>query len=155
MAPGGLAGQGMRQAMREHCLRGLRPDFNADVQPGDIIVAGLNFGCGSSRQSAVEALQECGVAAVLAESVARIQRRNSIALGLPTFAIPGIAALAGEGDVIEIDYPHHRVTDAGGRTLAALPSFPETVERVYEAGGLSSVLRERLTERGFPAAAGA
>src|SRR6202042_860840 len=70
MAPGGLAGAFMRQTMREHCFRSLRPDFNADVKPGDLIVAGLNFGCGSSRQTAVEALQECGVAAVLAESVA-------------------------------------------------------------------------------------
>jgi 3-isopropylmalate dehydratase small subunit len=60
MAPGGLAGPTMRQVMRDHCLRGIRPDFNADVKPGDIIVAGANFGYGSSRQSAVEALQECG-----------------------------------------------------------------------------------------------
>jgi 3-isopropylmalate/(R)-2-methylmalate dehydratase small subunit len=151
MAPGGLAGPTMRQVMRDHCLRGIRPDFNADVKPGDIIVAGANFGYGSSRQSAVEALQECGVAAVLAESVARIHRRNSIALGLPTFAVPGITALVGEGDEIEIDYPGRRVLDADGRTLTVLPGFPASVERVYEAGGLSNVIRQRLTEQGFTA----
>jgi 3-isopropylmalate/(R)-2-methylmalate dehydratase small subunit len=149
MAPGSLAGAAVRQAMREYCLRGIRPDFNAGVRPGDIIVAGRNFGCGSSRQSAVEALQECGVAAVLAESVARIHRRNSIALGLPTFAVPGIAALAGDGDEITVDYPGRRVLGAGGSTLAALPGFPASVERVYEAGGLSSVIRDRLAELGF------
>ncbi|HEY6494560.1 MAG TPA: hypothetical protein VIZ43_14895 [Trebonia sp.] len=152
MAPGSLAGASVRRVMREYCLRGIRPDFNADVKPGDLIIAGTNFGCGSSRQSAVEALQECGVAGVLAESVARIHRRNSIALGLPTFAVPGISALVGEGDEIEIDYPGRRVLDADGRTLAALPGFPASVERVYEAGGLSNVIRHRLVEQGFAAA---
>jgi 3-isopropylmalate/(R)-2-methylmalate dehydratase small subunit len=151
MAPGSLAGPTMRRVMRDYCLRGIRPDFNAEVQPGDLIVAGLNFGCGSSRQSAVEALQECGVAVVLAESVARIHRRNSIALGLPTFAVPGITALVGEGDEIQIDYPGRRVLDSSGRPLAALPAFPASVERVYEAGGLSNVIRHRLVERGFAA----
>jgi 3-isopropylmalate/(R)-2-methylmalate dehydratase small subunit len=151
MAPGGLAGPAMRQVMRDHCLRGLRPDFNAEVKPGDIIVAGFNFGYGSSRQSAVEALQECGVAAVLAESVARIHRRNSIALGLPTFTVPGITGLVSEADEIEIDYPNRRVLAGDGHELATLASFPDSVERVYEAGGLSSVLRERLAELGFPA----
>jgi 3-isopropylmalate/(R)-2-methylmalate dehydratase small subunit len=149
LAPSGLAGQAMRQAMREHCLRGLRPDFNADVKPGDIVVAGLNFGCGSSRQTAVEALQECGVAVVLAESVARIHRRNSIALGLPTFAVHGIAAVISDGDEIEVDYPGRRVLDRDGNTLAVLPAFPASVERVYEAGGLSNVMRQRLAEQGF------
>jgi 3-isopropylmalate/(R)-2-methylmalate dehydratase small subunit len=152
LAPSGLAGQSMRQRMREHCLRGLRPDFNAGVKPGDLVVAGLNFGCGSSRQSAVEALQECGVAAVLAESVARIHRRNGIALGLPTFAVPGVTAVISDGDEIEIDYPNRRVLAADGSTLAVLPGFPPSVEQVYEAGGLSAVLRQRLAERGFVAA---
>jgi 3-isopropylmalate/(R)-2-methylmalate dehydratase small subunit len=151
MAPGSLAGPTMRQVMREHCLRGIRPDFNADVKPGDIIVAGQNFGYGSSRQSAVEALQECGVAAVLAESVARIHRRNSIALGLPTFTVPGITALISDGEEIAIDYPNRQVLAADGHPLAALASFPDSVERVYEAGGLSNVLRQRLADLGFPA----
>ncbi|MGH3246144.1 MAG: hypothetical protein ACRDOI_08040 [Trebonia sp.] len=151
LAPCGLAGASMRQRMREHCLRGLRPDFNADVRPGDLVVAGLNFGCGSSRQSAVEALQECGVAAVLAESVARIHRRNSIALDLPTFTVPGITALISEADEIAIDYQNRRVLDADGSMLAELPGFPPSVEQVYEAGGLSAVLRRRLAERGFAA----
>jgi 3-isopropylmalate/(R)-2-methylmalate dehydratase small subunit len=151
MAPGGLAGPTMRQVMRDHCLRGIRPDFNAGVKPGDIIVAGLNFGCGSSRQSAVEALQECGVAAVLAESVARIHRRNSIALGLPTFTVPGITTLISDGDEIQINYANRQVLADDGTLLAPLPDFPASVERVYEAGGLSAVLRERLAEIGFPA----
>jgi 3-isopropylmalate/(R)-2-methylmalate dehydratase small subunit len=148
MAPSGLAGQSMRQAMREHCLRGLRPDFNLDVRPGDIIVAGVNFGCGSSRQTAVEALQECGVAVVLAESVARIHRRNSISLGLPTFVVPGITGLISDGGEIEVDYSNRRML-RGGQAIAVLPSFPPSVERVYEAGGLSGVLRQRLMDHGY------
>jgi len=112
LAPSGLAGQSIRQRMREHCLRGLRPDFNAGVKPGDLVVA----------------------------------------LGLPTFAVPGITAVISDGDEIEIDYPNRRVLAADGSTLAVLPGFPPSVEQVYEAGGLSAVLRQRLAERGFFAA---
>ena len=67
------------------CLTSLRPEFSREVQPGDVLVAGDNFGCGSARTSAVHALHACGIAAVLAESISRIYLRNSIALALPIF----------------------------------------------------------------------
>jgi 3-isopropylmalate/(R)-2-methylmalate dehydratase small subunit len=144
LAGGGLAANSYEEGLRINCLRGSRPDFNEDVRPGDILVAGTNFGCGSSRQSAVQALQLCGISVVLAESVARIHRRNSIALGLPTFALPGIAALVDEGDEIEIDYPAGVVRNATRGTQLHLPRLPASVEEIYAAGGLVHVIAQRL-----------
>lgn len=109
LAGGGLEGGSPKETLRINCLRAMRPDFTEGVQPGDILVAGVNFGCGSSRQTAVEALQLCGVAVVLAESIARIQRRNSIALGLPAFVVPGIQSFAEEGEHLEVDYANRVV----------------------------------------------
>jgi 3-isopropylmalate/(R)-2-methylmalate dehydratase small subunit len=153
LAPSGLAGENMRQRMREHCLRGLRPEFNEQVQPGDIVVAAANFGCGSSRQSAVEALQICGVAVVLADTVARIMRRNSIALGLPNFAVPGISDLIDDGDIVEVDYAAREVRNLTRSTRATLPSLPPSVEQIYEAGGMFQVIKDRLAQRGITPAA--
>jgi 3-isopropylmalate/(R)-2-methylmalate dehydratase small subunit len=149
LAPSGLAGATMQQQMREHCLRGLRPDFNDQVQPGDIVVAGENFGCGSSRQTAVQALQACGVAVVLAESVARIHRRNSIALGLPTFVVPGITQLLEDGDEIAVDYPQREVRNLVRGTSVPLATLPPSVEQVYAAGGIFQVIKDRLAQRGI------
>jgi 3-isopropylmalate/(R)-2-methylmalate dehydratase small subunit len=117
--------------------------------PGDIVVAGANFGCGSSRQTAVEALLLCGVAAVLAESVARIHRRNSIALGLPTFVVPGISELVEDGDILEVDYQDRIVRNISRQRDAGLPAFPTSVELVYEVGGLFNVIAKRLVEQGI------
>jgi 3-isopropylmalate/(R)-2-methylmalate dehydratase small subunit len=153
LAPSGLAGASAAQRMREHCLRGLRPEFREQVKPGDILVAGANFGCGSSRQSAVEALQLSGISVVLAESVARIHRRNSIALALPTFVVPDITSLVADGDELEVDYAAREVRDLTRGTRAALPELPPSVERVYRAGGLFNVIKERLAEQGFVAPA--
>src|SRR5436189_2087235 len=89
---GQLAGAGVRVSddpmanLKANCLRTARPEFNEQVQPGDVIVAGTNFGLGSSRSVGVVALQACGIAAVVAESVSRLYRRNGVAQGLPTFA---------------------------------------------------------------------
>jgi 3-isopropylmalate/(R)-2-methylmalate dehydratase small subunit len=149
LAGGGLAAKSYEEGLRINCLRGLRPDFNDEVRPGDIVVAGTNFGCGSSRQSAVQALQCCGISVVLAESVARIHRRNSIALGLPTFALPGIAALVDEGDEIEVDYPAGIVRNATHDTQLSLPRLPASVEEIYEAGGLVHVIARRLAVQGI------
>ena len=90
---GQLAGGGIRVSddpmanLKANCLRGTRPEFPEQVQPGDIIVAGSNFGCGSSRSTGVVALKACGIQAVVAESIARLYLRNGVAQGLLTFQI--------------------------------------------------------------------
>ena len=152
-----LAGGGVqvsddpRENLRANCLRGIRPEFAANAKAGDILVAGTNFGCGSHRQTAVEALQLNGIEAVLAESVARIHMRNSIALALPTFVVPGISSSVDDGDIVEIDYAAGIVQNL--RTELTLPfkKFPAAVERIYELGGLTPVIAQKLAEQGvFP-----
>lgn len=149
LAGGGIRGATGEETLRVNCLRNLRPEFTEGVSPGDILVAGSNFGCGSSRQSAVEALQICGISAVLAESVARIHRRNSIALALPTFVVPGIAAFVSDGDTLEIDHCAGVVRNltVGGELV--LPKLPDSVLAIYRAGGLGAVIRTRLAAEGI------
>jgi 3-isopropylmalate/(R)-2-methylmalate dehydratase small subunit len=145
----GLAGKTEAETLRINCLRGTRPEFTEQVQPGDILVAGTNFGCGSSRQTAVQALQQCGISVTLAESVARIHRRNSIALALPAFAVPGISELVSDGDIIEVDYPARVVRNVSTGAGLTLPELPASVVAVYRAGGISQVILEKLAERGI------
>jgi 3-isopropylmalate/(R)-2-methylmalate dehydratase small subunit len=148
LAGGGLVGATAEETLRINCLLGLRPEFPGEVRQGDLVVAGRNFGCGSSRQSAVEALQLSGVAAVLGESIARIHRRNSIALAFPTFAVPGVTDLVDDGDVIEVDYPAKVVRNVTRGGELAIPVLPSGVEEIYEAGGILQVVQQRLVARG-------
>jgi 3-isopropylmalate/(R)-2-methylmalate dehydratase small subunit len=152
LAGGGLTGATKEETLRVNCLRGLRPEFTEGVRAGDILVAGANFGCGSSRQSAVEALQLCGITAVVAESVARIHRRNSIALALPTFAAPGIASFVSDGDTVEIDHDAGLVRNQRSGGELPLPRLPDSVLAIYRAGGIAAVIRARLASAGFVAA---
>jgi 3-isopropylmalate/(R)-2-methylmalate dehydratase small subunit len=149
LAGGGLRGTSGSDTLRINCLRGLRPEFPEEVRPGDVLVAGENFGCGSSRETAVEAMQLCGIGAVVAESVARIHRRNSIALALPTYSIRGITSLVEDGGEIEIDYRSRviRNVTSGGELL--LPHFSESVEEIYAEGGISEVIRAKLARAGI------
>jgi len=149
LAGGGLQGNTPQETLRINCLRGLRPEFTDGVSDGDILVAGSNFGCGSSRQTAVEALQLCGISAVLAESVARIHRRNSIALALPTFVVPEVSTLVEDGDEIEVDYDRRLVKNLTRGTSAELPTLPASVVEIYEAGGITHVIAKRLAARGI------
>ena len=149
LAGGGLQGGDPASTLRINCLRGLRPDFTDQVAPGDIVVAGTNFGCGSSRQTAVEALQLCGVVAVLADTVAGIFRRNSIALALPTFAVPGVSGLVEDGEVLRVDYPARVVVNVTTGARGELASLPASVEAIYRAGGLRQVILARLAAQGI------
>ncbi|MDK1027679.1 MAG: 3-isopropylmalate dehydratase, partial [Actinomycetota bacterium] len=95
-----------------HVLESVNPSFASDVMPGDIVVAGRNFGCGSSRETAAENLKALGVACVVAESFARIFMRNAIALGLPVVVCPGAHDGFSDGDRIEIDLANGRIVNA-------------------------------------------
>ena len=132
--------------LRINCLRGIRPEFAEQSKQGDILVAGTNFGCGSHRQTAVEALQLNGIVAVLAESVARIHMRNSIALALPTFVVPGISSNVDDGDVLEIDYAAGSVRNTRSGIEFELKKFPANVEKIYALGGLTAVIAQKLAE---------
>lgn len=109
--------------IKKHALSGsAEPKFADEVQPGDIVVAGTNFGCGSSREHAAMTLKGAGVGAVLAESFGRIFFRNAINLGLPVIVCPGISKCAQKGDEIRIDIETGEVTDVTrGKVLKTTP----------------------------------
>jgi 3-isopropylmalate/(R)-2-methylmalate dehydratase small subunit len=131
-----------------HCLEQLDADFGANAKPGDIIVAGRNFGCGSSTPVHL-ALQGLGVGAVLAESFGRIFFRSSISAGLLVIACPGILDLVNGGDRIEVDVKSGETRNlTTGRTLTT-PPLPEFLREMVELGGEKAYIKARLArERG-------
>jgi 3-isopropylmalate/(R)-2-methylmalate dehydratase small subunit len=127
---------------RPHVLAG-RPEFAAEVAPGDVIVAGRNWGCGSSREQAPENLALLGVGAVLAESFGRIYFRNAIAIAFPNLSCPGVWEATEDGDELEVDVETATVRNLrSGLTLQGRPYTPEMLE-IVRAGGLLEVLRRR------------
>jgi 3-isopropylmalate dehydratase small subunit len=118
----------------KHVLEGLDPSFSSKVKPGDIIVAGKNFGCGSSREQAALAIKWAGVAAVIAESFARIFFRNTINNGLPLIECRGISKAVEEGEVIEVDLDSGEVSTSKG-TLRSAP-LPPFLQEIVNSGGL-------------------
>jgi 3-isopropylmalate/(R)-2-methylmalate dehydratase small subunit len=133
-----------REELAPHCLEDLDATFVKRVQPGDIIVAGRNFGCGSSRENAPLAIQGAGVGAVVAESFARIFYRNSINVGLPILECPEAAQAAIEGDRLALDLEKGEIRNLtrGGQYTAA--PFPESIRRIMNVGGLEEYVRQRL-----------
>lgn len=119
-----------------HCMEGLDPDFPRKIDKGDFIVAGENFGCGSSREQAPMAIKGCGIAAVLAESFARIFFRNAINVGLPALECPGITDAVDGGDKLEVDLKEGTIVNlTKGRKLSAV-KLPPFLRELLEAGGL-------------------
>jgi 3-isopropylmalate/(R)-2-methylmalate dehydratase small subunit len=129
------------EAMKEHTMEAYRPEFAKEVQPGDILVAGHNFGCGSSRPGLV--LREVGIVAIVAESVSRLFLRNSIARAIPIFLAPGITEMVDDAQCICIDYPAGKVTNIGTGREAMLRKFPPLIEKIFDVGGLPEFARER------------
>jgi 3-isopropylmalate/(R)-2-methylmalate dehydratase small subunit len=133
--------------MAEHALEDLDPSFRQRVKPGDVIVAGKNFGCGSSREQAVTCLTELGVAAVIADSFARIYFRNAINAGLPVIALADAPARIKEGDEVAIDLAAGRLTAPSG--TYEFPAFSPEVQAILDAGGLVEYTKAKLaTEQG-------
>jgi len=128
-----------------HCLEAARPDFASTVRPGDVVVAGTNFGMGSSREQAAEALKHLGVAAVIARSFAGIFYRNAINLGLPVLIADDLDQIE-DGDGVDLDL------DAGELRLAAkdrtikLEPLPDNLKRMLADGGLVPHLKKRFAE---------
>lgn len=129
---------------RRHRVLHPRPEFAAEVRPGDVVVAGRNWGCGSSREQAPENLKLLGVAVVLAESFGRIYFRNAVAIAFPNLVCPGITGAVREGDELTVDV--RAATVHSRRTGAVLRGEPYTPEMlaIIEAGGLLEVLRARF-----------
>jgi 3-isopropylmalate/(R)-2-methylmalate dehydratase small subunit len=130
------------EELGRHCMEGLDPDFIHRVKPGDILAVGRNFGCGSSREHAVIALKAAGVAAIVAQSAARIFFRNAVNLGLPVLLCPEAAGTLREGEEARIDLGSVTVWQ-GDRNWRAQPLGDE-VNAILAAGGLVPRVRQAL-----------
>lgn len=124
----------------------IRPDFAPGVQPGDIVIAGNNFGCGSSREHAPLAIKGAGVACVIAPSFARIFYRNAINIGLPILESAAAAAAIAEGDQVQVNVETGEIVDLTlGQAFQARP-LPAFVLQIARAGGIVKFLQQHELE---------
>jgi 3-isopropylmalate/(R)-2-methylmalate dehydratase small subunit len=142
LAPGAYMKGGLGELAR-HCLEGVRPEFPVEVRPGDIVVAGRNFGMGSSREQAAEALKHLGVAAVVAKSFAGIFYRNAINLGLPVLVAGDLSGLE-DGARADLDIEAGELRLEGGQRTVPLEPLPENLRRMLADGGLVQHLKKRF-----------
>ena len=119
-----------------HCMEDIDKDFVNNVKEGDIIVAGKNFGCGSSREHAPIAIKACGVSCVIAETFARIFYRNSINIGLPIIECPEAAKAIEAGDEVEIDFDSGIIKDLTKNTQYKGQPFPAFMQKIIDCEGL-------------------
>ncbi len=125
-----------------HCMENIAPDFSGKVNKGDIIVAGKNFGCGSSREHAPRALKGCGIAAVIAESCAGIFFRNSINIGLPFLELENTDDIR-EGDSLEINLAGGIIKNLTKDKVYKTQAFPEFLQEIVEDGGLMNYIKKK------------
>lgn len=127
-----------------NCMAGLEPDWVKRVKPGDIMVAGRNFGCGSSREHAPLVIKICGVGCVIAKSFARIFYRNAINIGLPILECEEAAEEISAGDKVKVDFGTGEIIDiTTGKSYRAQP-FPPFIQNIIRCGGLLASLKEEI-----------
>ena len=144
----GLDDEEEHRILKENAFRAVREHFYTQVRPGDILVAGRNFGLGSHREPANRALQMLGFSVVIAESVARLFFRNAVALGQHVLQVPGITRLAREGDELEVDLAAGRIRNLTTGAEAGFAPYSPLVADVIDAGGIIEVLKRRLAADG-------
>ena len=131
------------EELAKHCMEDIDAAYASSVKPGDIVVGGWNFGCGSSREHAPIAIQASGAACVIAASFARIFYRNAINIGFPILECPEAAQAIGNGDTVSVNFASGRIVDeTTGETFQA-SGFPPFIEKIIKSGGLLPYLKAR------------
>ena len=129
--------------LASHCMEDIDKSFVSKVQPGDVMVGGWNFGCGSSREHAPLCIKTSGISVVIAKSFARIFYRNSINIGLPILECPAAADAIAAGDVVSVDFDTGVITDeTTGAAFQAEP-FPPFIQEIIAAGGLMNSIKAK------------
>lgn len=144
MAPG-LFFKSPMEELAKHCMEAIDPDFARSVRPGDILVAGENFGIGSAREQAPMALQHLGVGAILARSYGRIFYRNALNFGIPALLLDAGGRIDA-GDRLSVDPLNGVVENITSETKLTVSSLPEHLISMVNAGGLMPFLRQRISE---------
>jgi 3-isopropylmalate/(R)-2-methylmalate dehydratase small subunit len=128
------------EELGRHCMQNIRPNFIKEVKKNDIIVAGKNFGCGSSREHASLAIKGCGISAVIAKSFAGIFFRNAINIGLP-FLESAVVDKIFDGDLLEIDLGKGIIKNISKKETYKTQPFPEFLQKIIQAGGLMNYIK--------------
>ena len=126
-----------------HCMEDIYRDFHAKNRPGDIMVAGLNFGCGSSREHAPIAIKAAGVSCVIAKNFARIFYRNAINIGMPILECPAASEGIGDGDEVSVDFDTGVITNITKNETYQAEPFPPFIREMIAKGGLMASLRAK------------
>ena len=129
--------------LAKHCMEDIDTTFASTVKPGEIMIAGKNFGCGSSREHAPLAIKTCGVACVIAATFARIFYRNALNIGLPILECPEAAKAIKAGDTVSVDFDTGVITDETTGTSFQGEPFPPFMQELIAAGGLAAFRRSR------------
>jgi len=133
--------------LAKHCMEDIDKDFVNRVQPGDIIVATTNFGCGSSREHAPLAIKAAGISCIIAKSFARIFYRNAINIGLPLLECAEAGDKTGTGDILAVDLPGGKIKNLSiGMQFTAKP-YPDFMAELISAGGLIEYTKKRIARR--------
>ena len=135
-----------KEEIAAHAMVGADPDFPKKVRPGDIIVAGKNFGSGSSRETAPLAIKECGVSLVIAEFFARIFYRNCINIGLPVLILPDTSGI-GDGDLLDVKLSEGVVHNLTTGDILTCAPIPESIMELLNVGGLLPQLELKLKQK--------
>jgi 3-isopropylmalate/(R)-2-methylmalate dehydratase small subunit len=135
------------EEMKKHAFEAIRPEFAQKVKPGDILIAGRNFGCGSSRETAPAALKALGIGAVVAESFARIFYRNAIAIGLPAIVCSQVGNLFNDGDEAEVSFSDGKIINGVSKKSLPFAPFPDEMLRILECGGIEGLLKQFVRDQ--------
>ena len=141
--PGRFLNVSDKHLLAENCFVDLRPEFTKTVRPGDVIVAGNNFGCGSSREHAPLAIKATGVSVVIAKSFARIFYRNAFNIGLPILESEEAFKSFDEGSPIQVDLESGEIMGGNGGVHVTAKPIPPFMREIVEAGGLVTYIKNR------------
>ncbi|MCI8755998.1 MAG: 3-isopropylmalate dehydratase small subunit [Oscillospiraceae bacterium] len=132
-----------RKELASHCMEDIDKDFINKVKPGDIMLAGFNFGCGSSREHAPMVIKESGISCVIAKTFARIFYRNAINIGLPILECEAASEAVANGDEVSVDFDTGMITNVTKNETYQAQPFPEFIKEIIDANGLLNAIRKK------------
>ena len=132
-----------RKELASHCMEDIDKDFVNKVKPGDIMLAGFNFGCGSSREHAPMVIKESGISCVIAKTFARIFYRNAINIGLPILECEAASEAIAHGDEVSVDFDTGMITNVTKNETYQAQPFPEFIKEIIDANGLLNAIRKK------------
>lgn len=136
-----------KKELASHCMEDLDKDFHQKIKAGDIMVAGKNFGCGSSREHAPIVIKESGISLIVAESFARIFYRNAINIGLPIIESAQAAQEIQNGDVLSVDFSKGLIQNQTQNKSYQVAPFPEFIQKIISTGGLVELVKSGALEK--------